>query len=233
MKSPPKKMDSASRRISRVSLTVSRACAPARRHSRLTRSTRSSTNTQGRLSSVERTMAALNVTANMVVAVKAQRVAGVRRVAAKHAVARVGGLKAPVSVSMRKGTCERTRAAASFLSFAPRGIELSARAAPEASLGGRIRRARASPENLKWLGLPSRIPQSLTSSVPVLLPPRAQAADRAWVFSRPASTSRSSSPPSRTKRWSGPPRWCVPGAFVARLSEIAREPKPSNLKKCG
>ena len=94
-------------------------------------------------------MAALNVTANMVVAVKAQRVAGVRRVAAKHAVARVGGLKAPVSVSMRKGTCERTRAAASFLSFTPRGVELSARAAPEASLGGRIRRARASRENLK------------------------------------------------------------------------------------
>ena len=45
-------------------------------------------------------MAALNVTANMVVAVKAQRVAGVRRVAAKHAVARVGGLKAPVSMSL-------------------------------------------------------------------------------------------------------------------------------------
>ena len=31
-------------------------------------------------------------------------------------------------------------------------------------------------------------------------------------------------------RWSGPPRWCVPGAFRARLSEISREPKPSNLK---
>ena len=94
-------------------------------------------------------MAALNVTANMVVAVKAQRVAGVRRVAAKHAVARLGGLKAPVSMSMRKGTCERTRASASFLSSAPRGIELGAPAAPKASLGRRICRARASRENLK------------------------------------------------------------------------------------
>ena len=47
-----KKLDSASRRISRVSRTVSRTRAPARRHSRLTRSTRSSTNTRGRLSSV-------------------------------------------------------------------------------------------------------------------------------------------------------------------------------------
>jgi hypothetical protein len=47
-----KKMDSASRRISRVSRAVSLACAPAQRHSRLTRSTRSSTNTRGRLSSV-------------------------------------------------------------------------------------------------------------------------------------------------------------------------------------
>ena len=94
-------------------------------------------------------MAALNVTANKVVAVKAQRVAGVRRVAAKHAVARLGGLKAPVSMSMRKGTCERTRASASFLSSALRGIELGAPAAPKASLGRRIRRARASRENLK------------------------------------------------------------------------------------
>ena len=41
-------------------------------------------------------MAALNMTANTVCAVKAQRVVGVRRVAAK--------LKAPVSMSMHKGT---------------------------------------------------------------------------------------------------------------------------------
>ena len=98
---------------------------------------------------LERTMAALNVTANMVVAVKAQRVAGVRRVAAKHAVARLGGLKAPVSMSMRKGTRERSRTSACFLGSTPHGVELGARAAPEASLGGRIRRARASRENLK------------------------------------------------------------------------------------
>ena len=75
---------------------------------------------------LERTMAALNVTANMVVAVKAQRVGGVRRVAAKHAVARVGGLKAPVSMSMRKGTCEHTRATASFLGSTSRGAALGA-----------------------------------------------------------------------------------------------------------
>ena len=142
-------MDSASSHLARFARGVSRVRAgsapfPAdAKHAQLDEHSRSA------FVSLERTMAALNVTANMVVAVKAQRVGGVRRVAAKHAVARVGGLKAPVSVSMRKGTCERTRAAASFLSFAPRGIELSARAAPEASLGGRIRRARASRENLK------------------------------------------------------------------------------------
>ena len=53
---------------------------------------------------VEHTMAALTMSANMVVAAKAQRVGGVRRIAAKTAVARVGGLKAPVSLHMRKGT---------------------------------------------------------------------------------------------------------------------------------
>jgi len=63
-------------------------------------------------------MAALNVTANMVVAVKAQRVAGVRRVAAKHAVARVGGLKAPVSMSMRKGGRQSLGVFAAGLDFA-------------------------------------------------------------------------------------------------------------------
>jgi hypothetical protein len=44
------------------------------------------------------------MTLTSVMAVKAQRVGGVRRVSAKHAVARVGGLKAPVAVSMRTGT---------------------------------------------------------------------------------------------------------------------------------
>uniref|UniRef100_A0A7S0GS11 Ribosomal protein n=1 Tax=Micromonas pusilla TaxID=38833 RepID=A0A7S0GS11_MICPS len=63
-------------------------------------------------------MAALNATANMVVAVKAQRVAGVRRVAAKHAVARLGGLKAPVSMSMRKGGRQSLGVFAAGLDFA-------------------------------------------------------------------------------------------------------------------
>ena len=176
-------------------------------------------------------MAALNVTANMVVAVKAQRVGGVRRVAAKHAVARVGGLKAPVSVSMRKGTCERTRAAASFLSFAPRGIELSARAAPEASLGGR-RRARASRKPQKAgasIAHPAISDVIRTRTSP---PTSAGGRQSLGVFAAGLDFAElESAVEDEEMEWS--PRWCVPGAFVARLSEIAREPKPSNLKKCG
>ena len=58
------------------------------------------------------------MTANTVCAVKAQRVVGVRRVAAKHAVARVGALKAPVSMSMRKGGRQSVEVRAAGLDFA-------------------------------------------------------------------------------------------------------------------
>ena len=76
----------------------------------------------------------------MVVAAKAQRVGGVRRIAAKTAVARVGGLKAPVSLHMRKGTRpSRARDAFSYL-FPERrdnsGRRSERRARPPARIAG-------------------------------------------------------------------------------------------------
>jgi len=58
------------------------------------------------------------MTLTSVMAVKAQRVGGVRRVSAKHAVARVGGLKAPVAVSMRTGGRQNLTVFAAGLDFA-------------------------------------------------------------------------------------------------------------------
>ena len=222
-------MDSASSHPARFARGVSRVRAgsvpfPAdAKHAQLDEHSRSA------FVSLERTMAALNVTANMVVAVKAQRVGGVRRVAAKHAVARVGGLKAPVSVSMRKGTCERTRARRIFPQFRA-AWHRAQRASGAGSVARRsCCRARASPENLKRLGLPSRIPQSLTSSVPVLLPTSAGGRQSLGVFAAGLDFAElESAVEDEEMEWS--PRWCVPGAFVARLSEIAREPKPRTSK---
>ena len=93
----------------------------------------------------------------MVVAAKAQRVGGVRRIAAKTAVARVGGLKAPVSLHMRKGT-RPSRARDAFPTFSRNVVTIAgggANAAP-----GRLRALPARTTRLRkpqTLGLPAPV----------------------------------------------------------------------------
>ena len=140
--------------VSRAGRTTSRARSGRRalsadaKHARLAEHSTSSS------LKVERTMAALTASmANMAVAAKAQRVGGVRRIAAKASVARVGGLKAPASAHMRTGT----RPARVSLGLSPSSRVVSPGSArsrpPRSPPGARIpASARAVPRNLK-LGL--------------------------------------------------------------------------------
>jgi hypothetical protein len=152
--------------VSRARRTTSRARSGRRalsadaKHARLAEHSTSSS------LKVERTMAALTASmANMAVAAKAQRVGGVRRIAAKASVARVGGLKAPASAHMRTGT--RPARVALGLSLSSRVVSPgSARSRPPRSPpGARI------PASARAVPRKPQARASFSPAIPLTSPP--------------------------------------------------------------